>query len=301
MRKATIALLLLLVPAVALADLVIKEKVSSAGAMGMWKAGGVETAYLKGDRIRTESEMKAEGMMQGMMPEGGLGGISIVRLDKGVIWSLDADDSTYTETAFEDIAAVGDSAGGLEVADIRLTRTGEKKKIAGYECEGVLLESDFEVDAQGRPMTMSGRALFWVAEKKGELKELSAFWESMMGRMGAPDTGGFGAGMKALWEKLEDLDGVPLGMEMTLDSAEAGDEEQAEEMKNAMKMMKQYMKGMGKEVEGEEEEGGGHFMEIRREVISVEKTSLDDALFEIPKGFTKVKAGWKGPHGMPKK
>jgi hypothetical protein len=67
-------------------------------------------------------------------------------------------------------------------------------------------------------------------------------------------------------------------------------------------MMKEYMKGMGKEVDEEGEEGEAHFMVITREVVSVEEKSHSDSVFEVPAGFTKVKAEYPGaPQGMPAK
>lgn len=300
MKKALIVILLVLLPAAALGDLLIKEKVSSTGAMGMWKSEGTETTYIKGDKVRTDSEMKVKGMMEAMMPKPGVVETHIVRLDKGLIWTLDAEESTYTEVAGADMGAVsGDVEGKMDVREIKLTRTGDTKKIAGYECEAILIEAVIDVEGPEQTMSMDADALFWAAKEDKKLKELMKLWEGMMGLMDIQDGGGFGSGMKALWDKFNEIEGVPLGMELTVDSAETEDEERAEEMENAMKMMKEYMKGMGKEVE--EEEGDSHFMEITREVILLEEKSHSDALFEIPDGYTKIKADWPPPQGMPMK
>ena len=303
MRKAIIAILVLLIPAVALGDLLIKEAVSSTGAMGMWESKGTETTYIKGDKVRTDSEMEVKGMMEAMMPDSDVMGTHIVRMDKGVIWSLDNKEKTYVEMAVMDMgAASGEVEGKMDVRDITLEKTGDTKKIAGYKCDGILIEALIDVEAQGRVMTMNAEALFWAAKEDKKLKELMKLWEGMMGLMDVQDSGGFGSGMKALWDKFNEIDGVPLGMELTVDSADSEDDEQAEEMKNAMKMMKEYMKSTGKEVEEEEGEEDTHFMVIEREVLSIEETSHADALFEIPEGFTKVKGQTPGmPQGMPTK
>lgn len=290
MRKAIILVLVLLIPGVVLGDLLIKEKVSSTGAMGMWKSSGTETTYIKGDKVRTDSEMTVTGMMEAMMPKPDVIQTHIVRIDKGVIWTLDAEESTYSETAVEDMGSVGgDVESKMNVRDITLTETGDTRKIAGYKCEGILIEALIDVEAQGRTMTMNADALFWAAKEDKKLEELMKLWESMMGLMDIQDSGGFGSGMKALWDKFNEIEGVPLGMELTVDSAEAEDEEGAEEMKNAMKMMKEYMKDMGEEVE-EDEEGDAHFMVITREVLSLEEKSHSEGIFEIPNGYTKVQA-----------
>ena len=301
MRKAIIAILVLLIPGVVLGDLLIKETVSSTGAMGMWESKGTETTYIKGDKVRTDSKTEVKGMMETMMPDPDVVQTHIVRMDKGVIWSLDNEEKTYIEMAVMDMgAAGGEVEGTMDVRDITLERTGDTKKIAGYKCEGILIEALIDVESQGRVMTMNAEALFWAAKEDKKLKELMKLWEGMMGLMDVQDSGGFGSGMKALWDKFNEIEGVPLGMELTVDSAEGENDEQAEEMKNAMKMMKEYMKSAGKEVEEEDGEEDTHFMVVEREVISIEETSHSDTLFEVPEDFTKVEGQDPGmPQGMP--
>jgi hypothetical protein len=303
MRKAIIAILVLLIPGVVLGDLLITEKVSSTGAMGMWESKGTETTYIKGDKVRTDSEMEVKGIMEAMMPDPDVVQTHIVRMDKGVIWSLDNEESTYSEMAVKDMGAVGGEVEStMDVRDITLKRTGDKKTIAGYKCEGILIEALIDVEAQDRVMTMNVEALFWAAKEDKKLKELMKLWEGMMGLMDVQDSGGFGSGMKALWEKFNEIDGVPLGMELTVDSAGGEDDEQAEEMKNAMKMMKEYMKSAGKDVEEDEDEVDTHFMVVKREVVSIKETSHGDALFEIPAGFSRTESRMPGmPQGMPSK
>ena len=301
MRKAVIALAVVLIPGAVFADLLITESVSSSGAMGMWESKGTETTYIKGDKVRTDSKMEVKGMMEAMMPDADEVQTYIVRMDKGVIWSLDNEEKTYFEMEVKDIGAMAgeESEGTMNVRDIKLERTGDTKKIAGYKCEGILIEAVIEVESQGTVMAMDADALFWAAKEDKKLKELMSLWEGMMGLMGVQDSGGFGSGMKALWDKFNEIEGVPLGMELYVDNAEGEDDAQAEEMKNAMKMMKEYMKGAGKEVEEDEEDDDGHFMVIKREVVSLEETTHSDDIFEIPAGFSKVKSQAPAmPQGM---
>jgi hypothetical protein len=302
MKKALVLFLVLILPGVVFGDLLITEKVSSSGAMGMWESHGIETTYIKGEMVRTDSEMKVTGMMEAMMPQSEMVETHIVRLDKGVIWTLDREESTYSEIAVEDMGATsGEVESSMNVRNIKLTETGDTKKIAGYKCDGILIEALIDIEAQGRTMSVDADALFWAAKEDKKLSELMKLWEGMMGLMDVQDSGGFGSGMKALWDKFNEIEGVPLGMELTVDSVESEDEEQAEEMKNAMKMMKEYMKSTGKEVDEEGEEDS-HFMVITREVVSLEETSHSDAVFEVPGGFTKVKSNWPaGSQGMPMK
>jgi hypothetical protein len=288
MKETLVIILVLSMPAVVLGDLLIEEEVSSRGAMGMWESRGTETTYIKGDKVRTDSKTTVKGMMEAMMPKPEVVETHIIRLDKGIIWSMQPEESTYTEMSVEDMGAIGgDVESTMGVREISLSRTGDTREIAGYECEGILIEALIDVESQGRAMTMDADALFWAAKEDKKLKELMKLWEGMMGLMDVQESGGLGSGMRALWDKFNEIEGVPLAMELTVDSPEDEDEEQAEEMRNAMRMMREYMRGAGKEVEGEEEDQ--HFMVVTREVVSLEEATHDDAIFEIPKGFTKVR------------
>ena len=68
MKKALTLILVLMLPAVAFGDLLIVEKVSSSGAMGMWESHGTETTYIKGEKVRTDSEMKVKGFLGHIHP-----------------------------------------------------------------------------------------------------------------------------------------------------------------------------------------------------------------------------------------
>jgi hypothetical protein len=286
MKKAVVIAVIVLIPGLVFGDLVIKEKVSSKGAMGMWQSEGTETTYLKGDKIRTDSDVKVKGMMEGMVAEPDAEDTYIIRLDKGVIWNLNPEESTYTEISIGQLGGTGaEMESTLAVKDVEIKKTGETKKIAGYKCEGILVKALIDTEAQGHMMTMNANAMFWSAKEDAKLKQLKNLWNGMMDMMDMQDDSGFGSGMKAMWEKFNEIQGVPLGMELTVDQPEGEGGEEAEEMQNAMKMMKEYMKGMGKEVE-EEEEGDTHFMVLTREVTSIEEASNSDDLFEIPEGFT---------------
>lgn len=287
MKEALVIILVLSMPAVVLGDLLIEEEVSSRGAMGMWDSRGTETTYIKGDKVRTDSKTTVKGMMEAMMPKPEVIETHIIRLDKGIIWSMQPEESTYTEMSVEDMGGIGgDVESTMGVREISLSRTGDTREIAGYECEGILIEALIDVESQGRAMTMDADALFWAAKEDKKLKELMKLWEGMMGLMDVQESGGLGSGMRALWDKFNEIEGVPLAMELTVDSPEGEDEEQTEEMRNAMRMMREYMRGAGKEVEEEEDQ---HFMVVTREVVSLEEATHDDAIFEIPKGFTKIR------------
>ena len=94
--------------------------------------------------------------------------------------------------------------------------------------------------------------------------------------------------MQEIGEKLKDREGIPLGMEVTLEVAMAGGAEQ-DEMKEAMEMMKQFMKAkQPADAAVAEEEVAPNLLRITREVISISEQDLEAGIFEVPKGYTKT-------------
>jgi hypothetical protein len=61
-------------------------------------------------------------------------------------------------------------------------------------------------------------------------------------------------------------------------------------MQAAMQMMREMMKGQG-QAAGEGEEGAGDDqIRITRYVTSITEGTLNDSLFEVPKGYTKIES-----------
>lgn len=288
---AYMVLFIAVVPALASADLVIKEKTSTSGLMGMGASEAAEVTYIKGDRLRTETESAYLGMAPGMVPEKASKMVTIMRLDKGVVWHLDEKRGTYTE-----ISLKAEGAGGtvedmhFKVKDVKVTKSGEKKEIAGYKCAGIDVVMAFEVTSEEGMVLEPAQIRFWMAPKTKELEEMRNLWEGMVesvrgGRGGLP----MRSAMEELAKTLEDLEGVPLGMDMVLTIGMGGPPGEEEEMQEAMKMMRQFMKGG--EAEEEDEEGEGpppNQIRIMREAVSISEEEVDGSLFEIPEGYKKA-------------
>ena len=294
----------LMVPAVAMGDLTVKEKTKSSGFMGMGGVEGVETTYIKGDMIRTESEMTYKGMMPGMgagmMGEGPERDVTIMDLNTGVVWHLDEETMTYTEISLKsELTSAGvdvEEGPQFEVKSTKLTKTGKKRDIAGYKCEGVNVEIVAEVGAKDHKMTTTTDILFWLAPDKKELAEMRDVWQRMLESMGSGEQSfGMKEAVGELTEVMEDLDGVPLGMDVSMDMPMGEGGGQNAEMQEAMKMMQEMMKGQGgeeakeaEEVEESEEaeEAPANKITVKREAISISNENLDDSLFSL-KGYTK--------------
>jgi hypothetical protein len=284
MRKIGVAIIVLAVlPVAACADLTIKERISTEGFMGLWSSEGMETIYLKGEMMRTESVTELKGMMPGRMNQEEMETMTIIRLDKGVIWEVDPLESTYIETGLDRMNA---GASGenfrFSVDTVTVARTGETREIAGRQCEGIEATVTFTTRAGDGTVTQSADVLLWMIEAR-DLRELRTFWERMMDLTQGMEQGlPMGDAMDMVLEEIDDPESVPLGMELTLGrgSASGGDEE----MQEAMNMLKQYMDS------GEEDATDSPEYQIRvtAEVLSVSTGELDPALFEVPEGFVKT-------------
>jgi len=281
----------LALPLAALADLTVKEQVGMSGMMGMMSSKGSETTYIKSDKMRSESNMEMGGMMGAMGGQGAKEQVTITRLDKGVMWFFGTGESTYTEISLKGEKA-DDAAAQIKVKAVTVKKTGQTKQITGFKCDGVLIETTVEVapEKDELPITQSVQVLFWMRPEVKDLQELRSFWEQTAEMWQASQGAeGMGDQMKLIWDKMKEIQGVPLGMEMTLENpmgkTGAGDQD---EMKEAMKAMQQYMKSKGKAPAEEPKGTESDNLKITREVVSISKGVLSDALFEVPRGYKKV-------------
>ena len=283
-RILAIVVCLILVPVMAGADLVIKQDLSSSGFMGMWSSEGEEVTYLKGERMRTESEMKTKGMMPGMKQDQISRSVMITDLDKGVSWILDAEARTYTEIplSYEEMAGEF-GKGGVRFKDLKVEKTDQTKQIAGYKCLGIRVKMAMDVPTGKDTMSHTAEMMFWAAPEAKELEEMDKLWDRMFETFKSSQLP-MQEAMEEMSEKLAQYGRVFLGMDISMEMPKGGEDA---EMEQAMKMMKQYMKGDESEQADEPDDGK---MVITREVTSISKEKLDAALFEIPEGYKKVKA-----------
>jgi hypothetical protein len=91
-----LALLGVAVPSAAVADVTVQER--STLSVSSLNVHTTRTLQIAGDKERTESELRCEGMVS--LPCSKNQQIDIVRLDRGVTWSWDPKKKRYTETPF---------------------------------------------------------------------------------------------------------------------------------------------------------------------------------------------------------
>jgi hypothetical protein len=281
MRKGLIVFaLVVIVPVLACADLTIKEKTTVHGFMGMFTSEGTEITYLKGDKFRNEAEVERSGMVNPTPIEDPPPRVTIIRLDKDLIWRVNLKDKTYMETSLEAMAAEAEGRAHFKITDVKIEATGETREIAGRDCKGISTEVSFEVDSGDEVANQTMEILFWMTEDTEGLEEMQTFWqESLKLAQGQAQEYPVWDALEKMAEK-EEFKGIPMGMEITMEVA-LGAGEKAE-MQQAINEM---LKARGAEEATGSGEEAAPGMKIVREVVSVSGEDLDDALFEIPEGF----------------
>jgi hypothetical protein len=285
MRKAiAVFLLALVIPALAGADLTIKEKTTVRGMMGMWTSDGDETTYLKGEKYRNESKVERSGAIAPMPVKNPPPRVTIIRLDKGIMWRVNLKDKTYQELSLAAMAENDSASARFKIADLKVEPTGETKEIVGRPCKGVRAKVVYEVDRGDTVANETLDMLFWMTEDTKGLEDMKTFWEESLKLAQGEDQ------KIPVWDILGkmsegtgEVKGVPLGIDVTLENA-LGPEKKAE--------MEQSIRGMLKARAGEGAPEPtiepDQSMRITREVVSISTDKIADSLFEIPEGFKKA-------------
>jgi hypothetical protein len=279
MRNALILLACaLIVPVVACADLTIKEETMVQGFLGMWTGKATEITYIKGDKVRNEADVERSGVVNPSPVKDPPPRIVIFRGDKDLMWRVNLKDKTYAENSFEALEEAGKAKAHVKVADLTLEPTTQTMEIAGRKCRGVKGSIKFEVDKGDEVLVQPVSLFFWVTEDTKGLDEMHAFWQyTVKLAQGMEQDVPLAKAFDDLWEKMEELKGVPLGMEMTMEAI-MDPEQKAEMQKTVTKLL---------ETDGGEKgaEATGNEIKVTRMVVSISNDKLDDSLFEIPEGF----------------
>jgi len=282
MRKALILLACaLIVPVVACADLTIKEETTVQGFMGIWTSKGTEITYIKGDKLRNESEVERSGFVNPSPIKDPPPRIVIFRGDKDVMWRVNLKDKTYAEYSIAEMEEADREEAHFRISEIKLEPTDKVKEIAGYECKGLEGSVTFQVDKGEETLVQPVDLFFWMAEEAKGLEEMRTFWRySVKLAQGMDQDIPIGDAFEKMWDEMEEFKGVPLGMEMTMEAVL--DEEKKTEMKQAVQEMLET-KGTDKDAEAT-----GNEIKVTRMAVSISDEKLDPSLFEIPEGFKKA-------------
>ena len=294
---------------VSFADLVYKSKASTSGIMGMGKMEMETTTMLKDDRQRQDTKTKFTGAMTQFMPGGGeQNQLTITRLDQELIWTINLTDKTYTEMTFDQMKKIMERVktqvkAKPEEGEAKLQfdakKTGQKKKIGGYECEEYIIT----MIAEGRdPQTGEAQKFevltdLWVSPSVQGYGQLQDFQMKMAQKMGweggqyanfAQGLGQFGLDTEKLAKKMDEIKGFPM-LTMVKMKASGDETTESEEQKAEQEeQMRKAMEMMGKKVEKEEEpKEKGVIFEMTTEVTEIQAKGVADSEFELPPGLKK--------------
>ena len=147
--------------------------------------------------------------------------VTIIRSDKEVIYMVNTKDKTYSEITFKQVEAQlakageqmkemreklkdmppeqrkmmeGVMGGMVGEKEYQLKKTGEKKKVAGYSCEKVVMMDGDKEAAQ-----------FWITKEMGSMKEYAKDWSKLMDKVAQGP-------MAKMYRKLAELDGFAMEM-----------------------------------------------------------------------------------------
>jgi hypothetical protein len=311
-------------------------KLTFEGALGtmMKMMGGnkplTTTQYIQGNKSRTDN----------LDENGKVTTSSIVDLDREVFINIDHKKKEYTEMTFAEFRNMLKGMGGEAKEkresqqgepelkwsfEVKVDRTGEKKKVAGYNTEKVILT----LTAQGEKPAESGKpgemkqggmvvtSTNWLGSEVQGYDELRAFQTAFAEKLGmAPGSEGFAGmlgglikknpqlaeAMKKLEQEGTKLQGVPLVSENVFEtwgqpSGESPKVSEAEGQEQEMpKSVSGMLGGLGKKfgekaVKKEQDtdnNGRTVMMQSVTEITAIENASVDAVFFVPPTSYKNV-------------
>jgi hypothetical protein len=330
----------LLGAATAGADVTV-ERATKSGGFGGFGAGDTTTVEkISGLRKREVTSMKMTGFIGKMAGE--LGGDEITDIPKDAVWKLDHKKKTYTESKItqplpeQEPGGRTERAGEKEKPTVRVVRneitvkeTGEKKTIGEYPCAHYVItwvvetenletkersESTMISDLWTTPETAEIRAAMkeerefiqaWLKKIGWDMsdRETQQMGLAMVGALIGGDEASFKKGAKEVAEKMEKIEGFPIGTGIKWQlkgsggaAAKQGGGEGAEGMPDLSKGLGGLMAAFGKkggkgggEAGASAEAGAAKtvfdtYTEIRR----ISTASLPDSDFAPPAGYKNV-------------
>ncbi|OGC92411.1 MAG: hypothetical protein A2W25_17040 [candidate division Zixibacteria bacterium RBG_16_53_22] len=257
---------------------------------------GIES--VKGDRSHSAVTISVDGGMMAMMGSSvPRETINIARLDKGLFWELDPQGKTFKESTVvshrQQLSQGGDTYGEGGESDydwtLQVTPSGEEQIVNGLACKSYLGK------AVGIKKSNPDDSIFitceqWLGQNipaSAEVKAFQARYADIVGvdQIWAQENlssmlKGFGTEFGILADSLKRYEGFQVKNVILIESSGAGLGESAGNTVGAM---------MGKNLEEGDSRQGGRIkvFSLTTEIISIEQGAIDDAIFEIPEGYSK--------------
>jgi len=287
------------------ADVIVETK-TDMEMIGVGKVGMEQIQYIKEDRSYDESTTILQSKMAAMAGGKNMKNIQIVRLDKGIGWTLNPDKKSYTEYSFEQLKSQMARVGMQNKAaapmgdyewETEISKDIGTEKIMNFECKGIRAvsvgvnkndpkDSVFITNEQWFCDELPGGDEFVKFSDK--MNEAIGGGKGFMNQMSMnPMLAKFGDQFGKIAEEFEAVEGVPLKTVLIVEGtinpmAEAmgGRELDAE--------AKAMMEKMGITMPEAAPEGGHHnLISLTSTVTKIEEKSIDDSQYEIPEGYKK--------------
>jgi PAS domain-containing protein len=214
--------------------------VEAAGAMSMFSSTGTVLTQVSGDRARSDTELEMESRFASLLDQDSSG---IIRLDKGVVWTLNPAKETYTEQSFADIRAEleeyeesmreAKGSGQLPVSEdsckwtdpeLEVESDRKRERIANIKTNKhtIRLSRSCTDAASGQTCDMTWVLETWLAKKIPARDEIETFQQAYAEALGldellqqAQGPGQalltmFGDNWEEISEELDELDGYPV-------------------------------------------------------------------------------------------
>ena len=199
-------------------DVMYEMVVTTEGLLGMVSEEITMRVFIKGDCSRMEMTTK-NAMAAERDSEENI--IIITRLDKGVIWTLDDDNEEYSENKIDELTdsvAIEEEGLKIEISEIKVEKTGNKKMILESECEEVVISMDIENDEDAMHLSQT----MWVTQDVPGYEELDNFTKKMAEFNISPfslNASGEDEFTEQFREKINSVEGFPLEVSllMTMD------------------------------------------------------------------------------------
>jgi hypothetical protein len=189
-------LLLFLTGSVALADVTLETVTKSGGFKGIGAHDGITIARIQGLKMAESNTTKFTGAILSRLA-GGDEKVTITRVDKGVIWEINAKDKSYTETAIEPFqppASENQKEGKprtrVTKSEVTVKKTGASETINGFPCEEYLVNWLMDIEDMETKRTMKNNMTMrlWTTPETAAIrklqKEQESFSAAFMKKMG---------------------------------------------------------------------------------------------------------------------
>jgi hypothetical protein len=248
------------------ADVTIHQKTFSSGLGGFGDANTASILTVAGDRSRSEDEYTYTGRFKTLVGKKPKQSVTITRLDRELVWSLEPQKKQYREMTFaemkesmakaaremEEAPQEAEAAPGQAGPDdrgmtftVEVKKTGAKQEINGFACEQVIVTCVGKPE-KPKPGEENAELRFvldqWLTPAMPGQDELGAFHrrlakatglEQQFTGMSAMARGMYGNAMKEMAAKFGDLEGYPVRSTFTVEgqapaAAQAGGSADAE-------------------------------------------------------------------------